>query len=97
VSEKATAAQPAKEPTAHDRKTEQTKGKTIYCEICQNGMMRVIELPAEVETDKVTATFTNGILELTLPKAAKAMGVHVEPRPCKVAASAGWLSERFAG
>jgi HSP20 family protein len=63
-----------------DRKTEQTKGKTIYSEICQNEMMRVIELSAEVETEKVTATLTNGILELRLPKTAKAIGVRVEPK-----------------
>jgi len=63
-----------------DRKTEQTKGETIYSEICQDEMMRVIELPAEVETGKVTATLKNGILELRLPKAAQAIGVRVEPK-----------------
>jgi HSP20 family protein len=44
-----------------EREAEQTKGETIYSEICQNQIMRVIELPAEVQTDKVTATLANGI------------------------------------
>jgi len=60
-----------------ERKAEQTKGQTIYSEICQNELMRVIELPTEVETEKVTATLANGILELKLPKA---VSVRVEPR-----------------
>jgi HSP20 family protein len=60
-----------------ERKAEQTKGKTIYSEICQNEIMRVIELPAEVQTEKVTTTLANGILELRLPKA---VSVRVEPK-----------------
>ena len=43
-------------------------------------LMRVIELPAEVEAEKVTATLKNGVLELSLPKAAKARSVRIEPK-----------------
>jgi HSP20 family molecular chaperone IbpA len=32
----------------------------------------VITLPAAVDTSKATATLTNGVIELILPKAAKA-------------------------
>ena len=63
-----------------EKKKEEIKGKMIYSETCADEIMRVIELPSEVETEKVTATLRNGILELTLPKTAKAKGVRVEPK-----------------
>jgi len=31
----------------------------------------VIDLPVDIDTDKVTATLKNGILELTMPKTSK--------------------------
>jgi HSP20 family molecular chaperone IbpA len=63
-----------------ETKKEQTKGETVYSEICADEIMRVIELPAEVETEKVTATRKDGILELSLPKTAKAKSVRIEPK-----------------
>ena len=63
-----------------ETKKEETKGKTIYSETCANEILRVVELPAEVETEKVTATLKNGVLELSLPKAAKAKSIKVEPK-----------------
>jgi HSP20 family protein len=62
-----------------ETKKEETKGKTVYSETCANEIMRVVELPVEVDTEKVTATLKNGILELSLPKTAKAKSVKVEP------------------
>jgi HSP20 family molecular chaperone IbpA len=61
-------------------KKEETKGKTIYSEACASEIMRVVALPAEVDSEKVTATLKNGILELSLPKAAKAKSVKVESK-----------------
>ena len=63
-----------------ETKKEETKGQTIYSETCANEIMRVVELPTEVEVDKVTATLKNGILELTLPKTATAKSVRIEPK-----------------
>jgi len=63
-----------------EAKKEEKKGKTVYSETCSDQILRVIELPAEVETEKVTATLKNGILSLELPKAAKARPVRVEPK-----------------
>lgn len=61
-------------------KKEEKKGKTVCSETCSDQILRVIQLPAEVETEKVTATLKNGILNLELPKAAKARTVRVEPK-----------------
>jgi len=36
-----------------------------------------VDLPTEIETGKVTATLKNGVLALTLPKAAKAQTVRI--------------------
>ncbi len=63
-----------------ETKREEKNGKTVYSETCSNQIMRIIDLPADVETEKVTATLKNGILELSLPKALKARSVRVEPK-----------------
>jgi HSP20 family protein len=63
-----------------ETKKEETKGKTICSETCADEIMRAIELPTTVDAEKVTATLRNGILELSLPKAAKAKSVRVEPK-----------------
>ncbi len=56
---------------------EHTSKKTIYKEQCSNQIYRATDLPAEVDTSKVTATLKNGMLELSMPKAAKAQKVRV--------------------
>ena len=38
---------------------------------------RVVELPVEVEADKASASFKNGVLTITLPKAESAMVRHI--------------------
>jgi len=64
------------------RKTskEHTRKKTIYTEQCSNQIYRTIDLPGEVDTSKVTATLKNGVLELSMPKAAKAQKVQIEEK-----------------
>jgi HSP20 family protein len=53
--------------------TEETKaGKTIYKEQCSNEILRVVDLPTEIDTAKVTASLKNGVLALAMPKTAKA-------------------------
>ena len=63
-----------------ETKKEEKKGKTVCSESCSDQILRMIELPTEIETDKVTASLKNGILELTLPKAAKAQPLRIHPR-----------------
>jgi HSP20 family protein len=43
-------------------------------------MFRVIDLPAEVDLSKARATFSDGTLEVVMPKAAPAKSVRVETK-----------------
>lgn len=63
-----------------ETKKEEKKGKTVCAESCSDQILRTVELPAEIETDKVTATLRNGVLDLTLPKVAKAQALRIHPK-----------------
>jgi HSP20 family protein len=63
-----------------EAKKEEKKGKTVYAERCCDQILRIVDLPADIETDKVTATLKNGVLELTLPKVAKAHTIRIHPK-----------------
>ena len=64
-----------------EAKEGRTSKKTIYSEHCRNQIFRAVDLPAEVDTSKVTANLKDGVLELSMPKAAKAHRVQVEEKP----------------
>ena len=55
-------------------------GKAVYTERCADEILRVIDLPAAVDTTKVAATLKDGVLELEMPKAALAKKIKVEPK-----------------
>jgi len=59
---------------------EEKKGKTVYSERCSDQILRIVQLPAEVDAEKAAATLRNGILELSLPKAAKARTIRIQPK-----------------
>jgi len=61
-----------------ESREEQTKRKAIYREQRSSEILRVITLPAAVDASKATATLTNGVLELILPRAAEAQAAQVE-------------------
>lgn len=63
-----------------ETKKEETKGKTVYSETCADQVMRVIELPAEVQAEKAIATLKDGIVELNLPKVVKARTIPIESK-----------------
>jgi len=65
------------------RKTskEQKKGTNVYSESCSDQILRVVELPSTVDTEKATSTLKNGMLEITLPKVAKARTVPIVSKP----------------
>lgn len=56
------------------------QSKTIYRESCCNEIFRALDLPADVDASKATAALKDGLLELTLPKAAPARKIPVEPK-----------------
>jgi HSP20 family protein len=58
---------------------EEKKGKIIRSEMSSDQILRLVDLPAEIDADKVTAILKNGMLSVELPKAAKARSVRVKP------------------
>ena len=53
-----------------DRTVEQSASVILLCERGKNEFFRVVNLPAEVDPAKATATLKDGLLTLTLPKIA---------------------------
>lgn len=50
------------------RETKEESGDYYRCEIERGAFARTVPLPASVDADKAQATFSDGILELTIPK-----------------------------
>jgi HSP20 family protein len=61
-----------------ETKAEQKKGKTTYEEHCSNEILRIVELPAEVDASKAQAKLKNGMLEMQLPKGKPAKTTRIE-------------------
>jgi HSP20 family protein len=61
-----------------DTKQELKAKKTIYSEHCSNQLFRSIDLPADVDSSKVTVTLKDGIMELVMPRFEKAKETPVE-------------------
>jgi len=61
-------------------KEEKKKGKTVYSERSAERIMRVVELPVEVNTEVVSAVLKDGVLEFTMPKAAPAKKITIEKK-----------------
>mgnify|MGYP001549319300 CR=1 FL=1 len=56
--------------TSHEEKEE--KGDYNRCEMSCGSFARVVPLPADVDAEKASSKFKDGVLELTLPKVKKA-------------------------
>lgn len=56
---------------ATKREEKEEKGDYYRCEMTQGEFARTVTLPAAVDGAKAKAKFKDGLLELTLPKAAK--------------------------
>ena len=52
----------------HEAKDETKKGKTLYSELCASEILRVVDLPAEVDTSDVSATLKDGMLSMKMAK-----------------------------
>jgi HSP20 family protein len=67
-----------------ETKQESKSEKTIYSETCADQILRVLDLPAAVEAEKVKATLKDGVLELDMPKAALADAAKADSKAVKV-------------
>lgn len=54
------------------------KRKAIQRELRSDNILRMIELPVDVDADKAVATLRNGVLELRMPKASAVQPARVE-------------------
>ena len=58
---------------------EETKGETLISEIRRGSVSRSVALPQGLEADKATASFENGVLRLSIPRAEA-----VKPRQIRI-------------
>ena len=61
-----------------ESKEEQKKGKVVQREESSAEILRILTLPVAVDASKATATLTNGVIELVLPKVAKAQAAEAD-------------------
>ena len=61
-------------------KEEREKGKTVYSERRAESLLRVVDLPVEVNTEDVNATLKDGVLELMISKAVPAKKITIEQK-----------------
>ena len=75
-------AEPGRVTISGKRETskEEKNGKTLYSETGSDELLRVVELPTNIDTDKTSATLKNGVLTLVLPKAPNARTVRIQPK-----------------
>ncbi len=59
---------------------EEKKGKAVYSEFSSDQILRVVDLPANVDAEKVTATLKNGVVRLIMPKTAPANAIEIKPK-----------------
>jgi HSP20 family protein len=61
-----------------EQKKEEKKGKVKYSEVSATQLCRRIDLPSFINSEKASANLANGVLELTLPKAAPPKRIEVK-------------------
>ena len=59
---------------------EYKQGDAVYVEQCSDEIFRTMDLPAEVNVMKVTATLKDGVLNVQLPKAVETKTALSEPQ-----------------
>ncbi len=61
------------------KKSEEVKGENYYRrEVSYGSFQRAVNLPVSVNTEKIKATFKNGILEIKLEKEKPAKGIKID-------------------
>ena len=61
-------------------KEEKKRGKIVYSERSAERIMRVVDLPVEVNTENVSAVLKDGVLEFMMSKAAPAKKITIETK-----------------
>jgi HSP20 family protein len=61
-----------------ETKDETKKGKTIYSELCGNEILRLVDLPTEVDISNASAVLKDGILNIKMAKTMAPKSVRVE-------------------
>lgn len=61
-------------------KEEKKKGKTVYSERSAERILRVVDLPVEVNTENISAVLKDGVLEFMMPKAVPARKIIIETK-----------------
>jgi HSP20 family protein len=61
-----------------ETKEETKKGKAIYSELSAGEILRVVDLPADIDTSNVTATLKDGVLNVKMAKTPAPTSVRVE-------------------
>jgi len=61
-----------------ETKEETKKGKTVFSELCASEILRVVDLPAEVDISNVSANLKDGILSIKMVKSAAPKSVRVD-------------------
>jgi HSP20 family molecular chaperone IbpA len=64
----------------HEEVAEPKKGKPVYGAHTFDQIARWVELPAEINPNKVKATFSKGVLEIALEKAQPAQRIPIEAK-----------------
>lgn len=63
------------------RSEDKKKGEVVYSERRSDQVYRALDLPAEVDPDKIKTTLDNGELEITLPKKELGKKLTMEEKP----------------
>jgi HSP20 family protein len=63
-----------------ETKEEKKKATMIRSEWCSDRILRAVDLPAEIDAAKASATLKDGILTIDLPKAAPAKSVRIQAK-----------------
>jgi HSP20 family protein len=66
----------------HREERKEGEGESLVQEIRRSSVSRTVTLPAGLEADKATASFENGMLKLSFPKAEA-----VKPRQIRISAT----------
>jgi HSP20 family protein len=73
--------EPRRLSIAGSRETKEDKnGRMIHSEWCGDQVLRVVDLPMDVDAAKANAILKDGILTIDLPKAPHAKAIRIEPR-----------------